>query len=153
MATGAAKPWLFRPWLTLAALLMLFASAAAASGRLDNSGLSEPAVREFLATLQDAVKRNDAAAVAALVEYPVRINRRQGRSHIGNPRAFASRYYEIFDHRVRSIVLRQRFEDLFSNSRGIMLGAGEVWFSGICDATSAYGACDNPRIRIIAINR
>jgi len=153
MVKGAAEPRLFRPWLILLALLMLSTAAAASDGRLNNSGLSEPAVREFLVTLQDAVKRNDAAAVAALVEYPVRINARQGRSHIGNPRAFAFRYYEIFDHRVRNVVLKQRFEDLFSNSRGIMLGAGEVWFSGICDATSAYGACDNPRIRIIAINR
>jgi len=153
MVTNAAKPWLFPPWLTLAALLMLFTAAAAADGRLNSSGLSEPAVREFLATLQDAVKRNDAAAVAALVEYPVRINRRQGRSHIGNPRAFASRYYEIFDHRVRSIVLNQRFENLFSNSRGVMLGDGEIWISGICDAPPVYGACDGLRIRIIAINR
>ncbi len=43
---------------------------------------------------------------------------------------------------------RQTFATLFANAEGVMVGDGEIWFSGICaDAT-----CSAVRVRIIALN-
>ncbi len=99
--------------------------------------------RSFFEKLQKAVADDDKAAVAAMVDYPfqARIN---GKSvKIRDAAHFIADYERIMTPRVRHSLAHQRYEDLFANWQGVMVGDGEIWFS----AVGASGA-----VRITAIN-
>ena len=90
-------------------------------------------VRETLATLQDAVRKHDAAAVAALVSYPITINPHKPNALIiRTPATFVARYDQIITPHIAEVIEKQKYEDLFVNYQGAMLGDGEVWVAGIC---------------------
>ncbi|CAJ0684602.1 hypothetical protein LMG18091_00211 [Ralstonia wenshanensis] len=56
-------------------------------------------------------------------------------------------YPMIFNPRVKAAIDAQRFEDVFVSYRGIMIGNGEVWISGISERGRS-----KPTIKIISIN-
>ena len=96
-------------------------SDEATSARLDALfGAHEP-YRAFLAALKDAASKDE----------------------------FARRYDELFTPAVVAAVEQQTYATLFANAEGVMIGNGEVWFSGICaDAT-----CSDASVKIIAVNQ
>ena len=118
---------------------------AAAEGRFDVAGLSEQKVREFFAKLKSAVSARDVSGVAALTEFPLTLG---GDVSITNATMFTAKYDAIFTPKVIQALKAQSFETLFSNWRGVMVGDGELWFSGICDDPS----CRSYRIRITSIS-
>lgn len=113
------------------------------------ANVGDPAkVREILSTLQQAVQKHDAAAVAAIVSYPITINPRKPNAIlIRTPKAFVDHYDQIITPRIAEIVEKQKYEDLFVNDQGAMLGDGEVWISGICRDTT----CKQTDIKIRTI--
>ena len=138
--------------LVLALGLLSTMAHAEPTDRFAVAGLTEAQVRKTFDALQAAVTADDADAVSRLVVYPLRVNGRSNR-RIRDRRAFLAAYQDLFDAKLRSIVRRQRFEDLFVNWQGVMLGEGALWISGICERPSKPFECRNPRIGIITINQ
>lgn len=46
-----------------------------------------------------------------------------------------------------SAVTKQKYEDLFVNSHGVMIGNGQVWVNGVCKDD----ACKKRDVKIITI--
>jgi len=114
--------------------------------------LTEAEVKTFLAALQGAVMRNDGAAVAKLVHYPVRVYWDNRRVHFGTEKAFAARYLEIFDVRLRRAVLDERGDALVAGENGVLLAGGALLVVGVCEAP-ATGPCRHARAAISAVSR
>ncbi|HTH54260.1 MAG TPA: hypothetical protein VL495_09930 [Edaphobacter sp.] len=83
--------------------------------------------------LKQAVEKHDAAAVAALISYPITINPRTKKAiSIRTPKTFIARYDQIVTPHIADVIEKQKYEDLFVNDQGAMFGSGEVWIAGIC---------------------
>lgn len=110
-------------------------------------GAHEP-YRVFLRDLQEAVAADARQQVAAMVSYPLRARIRDHAVQLGDAQQFLARYDEILTPKTLEAISQQSYQGLFANSRGVMIGTGQVWFSGICrDA-----GCRARTIRIIAFN-
>src|SRR5882757_2745114 len=89
-------------------------------------------VKQILTTLQQAVAKHDAATVASLVHYPIKVNPGKKPFTIKNEKAFIKDYDGIITHDIQDAILKQKYENLFVNSQGAMIGGGEVWITGFC---------------------
>ncbi|MCU1226701.1 MAG: hypothetical protein JWQ42_4794 [Edaphobacter sp.] len=89
-------------------------------------------VQHLVTDLQQAVAKHDAAAVAALVHYPIKINPGTRPFTIRTPQAFIARYDRIITPAIATVIQRQKYEDLFVNYKGAMFGNGEVWITSTC---------------------
>ena len=139
---------------TLAGLVLSLnvAFAATATGP---DGLDDEEVTIFLTQLQEAVRTDDAAAVAALVNLPLRVNYavkgRRGAANtvrITSNERFVRDYGRIFTANVKQAVLDQAPAKLFRNAPGVMIGDGEVWYAGVCQDKK----CTRIHIGVIAVN-
>jgi len=110
----------------------------------DQAGLDLDDARAFFNCLKIASAHDDKDTLSQLIRYPLRTN---GRNTIRTPAAFKRAYPTIFNSRVKRAIEAQRFEDLFVSYRGLMVGGGEVWISGI--ATKSAGKTP---LKIISIN-
>jgi hypothetical protein len=128
-------------------------TAADVEGRFAVAGLEESAVHAFLTELQAAVRAGNASKLADLVSYPLPVNTGGHADAIRTKAQFVKRYSDIIDSVTAKAILNQRFEDLFSNWQGVMIGSGNVWLSGICENESPRGTCKGQRVLIVAVNR
>jgi hypothetical protein len=122
-----------------AALIALLPVATLAQSRTDidkaiETNIGDPVkVHETFTQLQQAVAKHDAAAVAALVNYPITINPRTNKAmRVRTPQAFIAGYDKIITPHICKVVEDQKYEQLFVNYQGAMFGSGEVWIAGIC---------------------
>jgi hypothetical protein len=117
--------------------------------RLDRLYGAHQPYADFLVALKQASAANDRQAIARMVHYPFSTHLAARRRTLATPKAFLARYTDIMTPKVRAAIAAQTYETLFSNSNGLMIGSGEVWFTGKCvDAT-----CSKPAIiGISAIN-
>jgi hypothetical protein len=84
--------------------------------------------RAFLTELQNAVKAEDKAKVAAMISYPLLVIHGSLRTRIKTKAEFLGQYEAIFDAHVRQTIAQQSAKCLFGNYQGAMIGDGEVWF-------------------------
>ena len=126
---------------TLIVLTSLFVSPTLAQGTptdIDKSidtmlgDHTHSKVQRLVTDLQEAVAKHDAAAVAALVHYPIKINPGSKPLTIRTPRAFITRYDRIITPDIAAVIQKQKYEDLFVNYQGAMFGNGEVWITSHC---------------------
>jgi len=97
--------------------------------------------------LQQAVAANDAAAVAALVDYPF-ATVRDGRSlKVADAGAFVRDYDTIMTPDIAEAIKRQKYSQLMVNYKGVMFGNGEAWVNGIC----RDDACKDVDVRVVAL--
>jgi hypothetical protein len=98
------------------------------------NNIGDPAkFQSVMTSLQEAVTKHDAAAVAALVSYPITINPRTNRAmRVRTSQAFVASYDKIITPHIADVIERQKYEQLFVNYQGAMFGTGEVWIAGIC---------------------
>ena len=89
-------------------------------------------VQQLLTHLQQSVASHNAAAVAALVHYPIKVNPGKKPFTVKNEKAFIKNYDGIITHDIQDAILKQKYENLFVNSQGAMIGDGEVWITGFC---------------------
>jgi hypothetical protein len=89
-------------------------------------------VQQLLTTLQRAVAKHDAATVASLVHYPIKVNPGKKPFTVKNEKAFIKNYDGIITHDIQDAIFKQKYEKLFVNSQGAMIGGGEVWITGFC---------------------
>ncbi len=119
--------------ISVASLILLPCSAAAQNSRVQidqsiQNNVGDPAkFQRVFSDLQHAVAKHDAAVVAALVNYPITIN--PGTSnvmYIRAAQAFIASYDKIITPSVADMIVRQKYENLFVNYRGAMVGDGQV---------------------------
>lgn len=91
--------------------------------------------RAFLTELQNAVKAEDKAKVAAMIAYPLLVIHGDRKTRIKSKAEFLSQYATIFDAHVRQAIAQQSAKCLFGNYQGAMIGNGEVWFREQPDGT------------------
>lgn len=87
------------------------------------------------AAFKQAVADHDAAKVAELVDYPLRVTIGGKKSRVRSAKEFVARYAQIMTPAIQAVITEQRYADLFVNSAGVMFGNGEVWLRGICKDT------------------
>jgi hypothetical protein len=122
---------LLQPTLT-AAQTSSAASTTALDKSIDLSVGNHVKVQQILTTLQQAVAKHDAATVASLVHYPIKVNPGKKPFTIKNEKAFIKDYDRIITHDIQDAIFKQKYENLFVNSQGAMIGDGEVWITGFC---------------------
>jgi hypothetical protein len=135
--------------LMLAAVSARAAAPPAPAEPFAVAGISSAEASRVLRELQAAVAARDALAVAALTECPLIVNGKRGPT---NRDRFVRDFAAIYTAKVRAAVLNQTLVGLFANSKGIMIGNGEVWIAALCDAGTSAGGCDNRRVRVTSIN-
>lgn len=104
--------------------------------------------RAFLRELQGAVAADERSRVAAMVSYPLRVKIHARVVHIGTTQQFLRHYDELLPPATRALIAAQSYEGLFVNSQGVMIGSGQLWFSGVCGDE----LCSRRTIKIIAFN-
>ncbi|SFJ42406.1 hypothetical protein [Aerobium aerolatum] len=88
----------------------------------------------FFDNLKKAVAAGDKSAVAAVIEYPFQV-RIGGKSlKIRDAAHFIADYDQVITAKVKHALQGQTYETLFANWQGVMVGEGEIWFSGVGDA-------------------
>jgi hypothetical protein len=123
--------------VVLALLIALFV-AASSPARADNpyavAGISNPAhVTQFLARLKQAMAADDHAAVAAMVNYPLRVHSAAGRPTMyRNAAGLNANYARVFTPDVKAAVAAAKPDNLFARDLGVMIGdEGEIWINEI----------------------
>lgn len=101
------------------------------------------AAARFLSELQRAVAAGERARVARMVLYPLRTRVSRRRVVLRNARQLLARYDALFNPHVKAVLAGQKFEGIFRNWQGYMVGRGEIWFEQLADTGE---------FRIIAIN-
>ena len=99
---------------------------------IDLSVGSHVKVERLLTDLQASVAKHNTAAVAALVHYPIKVNPGKHPITIKNPKAFIKDYDRIITQDIAAAIYKQKYDALFVNSQGVMIGDGEVWITGFC---------------------
>lgn len=137
--------------MLFAAMLAVFAGSASThaqtAAEVDSSlndlfGDHVP-YRQFFDRLQKAVGSDDKAVVAAMVDYPFQARINGKAVKLRDEAHFVADYDMIVTSKVKRAIASQTYATLFANWQGVMIGDGEVWFSGVGDAET---------IKIIAIN-
>ncbi len=103
--------------------------------------------RHVITAFQAAVQAHDAAGVAALVSYPITVRVGGTSRTIKTPQKFIARYDSIITPAIAAAVQGQAYDSMMVNSKGVMLGQGEVWFNGTCRDAK----CTTSTVRVIAI--
>lgn len=98
---------------------------------------------EFFAKLQAAIAAGDKATVAGLVDYPFQARIGDKAIKVRDAAHFIADYDRVITAKVKAAVAKQTYATLFANWQGVMIGDGEIWFSGIGDGK---------QVKIIAIN-
>ncbi|MEI2263681.1 hypothetical protein [Erwinia sp. CGal63] len=117
--------------------------------RLDSLFGSHQPYRDFFMDLQKAVAAKDKDRVVTLVAYPLKVGVK-GKEHIfRTPAMLKKRYDSVFTPELSQIIVSQKYEELFARDQGVMMGDGQLWFSGVC----ADKACKKSRVLITRINQ
>lgn len=94
--------------------------------------------------LQRGIAAHDTAAVAALMRYPVRVSIAGKSQKVADAAAFQRDYDKIVTPSLATLIGEQKFDTLFVNWQGVMLGQGEVWINGVCPDND----CAKPDIKV-----
>lgn len=89
--------------------------------------------KDFFFKLKAAVLEHQKEKVADLIGFPVTVSDGERKFVINNKKEFLFYYDLIFDKALLKTIEQQRFDELFVNWRGVMIGSGEIWYAGICE--------------------
>ena len=77
----------------------------------------EPKARAFLAALKAAVRTGDKQKIAAMVEYPLRVNTDKTHRMVQSTPQFLADYDRLFTASIRNAIEKQTPECLFETGR------------------------------------
>lgn len=120
--------------LALITLFMATSGPVLADNPYAVAGISNPAhVTQFIARLKQAVATDDRGTVAAMVDYPLRVNPSKGQTiYYRNAAAVRANYARIFTPEVKAAVAATKPDDnLLARDKGVMIGNGEIWMNEI----------------------
>lgn len=137
--------------LLIAALLIAMTEVTTAGAQsaeemnktLDDLYGAHAPYHRFFEKLKKAVAESDKETVASMVEYPFQARIDGKAMKIRDTAHFVADYDKVISAKVKQAVVKQTYPALFANWQGVMIGDGEIWFSGIDD---------NNTVKIIAIN-
>ena len=119
----------------------------AVDARIDRVLGDHAPYRAAFARLQRAVAAEDAATVAAMVDYPFTATIDGRKTAIEDADAFVAQYARVVTPAVAEVVAKQRYADLAVSQRGVMFGDGQAWLNGIC----GDDACTAQKVKVVAI--
>ncbi len=105
---------------------------AAVDEAIDSNLGDHERYKAVIVALQRAVAAEDAAAVAALVEYPISVQVDGKDRTIKDPAGFIDAYGKFMTPEIRQAIVGTDYKDLFVNYKGVMFGNGQAWINGIC---------------------
>ena len=124
------------------------AAGAFAEGDYRLAGFPDPApVNRLVATVQSALRANQAAPILPLVQYPLRVNLTAGNQarYVATPEALGADFTNLFTGTVTRLLLKSPARRLYADPRGVMVGDGTLWIGPTGDPRQ-------PTPKIIAIN-
>jgi RNA polymerase sigma factor (sigma-70 family) len=165
LADGVARHWAWQVWKPWVLATSALVSVTAGVQALRTPTLVEPQVRvpvrddysaagfprpepvgELVLALQQAILRKDVAAAAALMRFPLRVNTPAGVLTVSDATALAANWERVFPRDVSSLVLKSPRTRLYCDSRGVMVGTGELWLGAIQGPDGTVSA------RVTAVN-
>jgi hypothetical protein len=144
-----AQSLLITLFVAVAPLSTMAQSDAEVSKTLDSLFGDHKPYQAFLVELQKAVAAADKPAVAGLIGYPLKTKVAGKATTLHNAHEFTGHYDALMTAKVTAAIKGQAYAKLFANAQGVMIGDGEVWFSGICSDT----ACSKQTVKVIAVNQ
>ncbi|NLS00693.1 hypothetical protein HGP17_28015 [Rhizobium sp. P38BS-XIX] len=143
-----------KTYLAVAAALLAFGMVQPALAQnvsdtdasLDKLFGEHASYHQFFDDLRKAIGANDKHAVAAMVDYPFKTKINGKPTTVKSAAGFIVSYDKIVTVDVKDAVVQQTYPALFANWQGVMIGKGNVWFSGL------VGKDKKTRIKIIGIN-
>jgi hypothetical protein len=123
-------PRLFTPLLLIITLAAKTALAQDGLARCDlvAAGPGEAAFLAFDKELRSALSSGDAAALALLVRFPLRVTFSDGaKISLHDPATVQLRFEEVFPPPLRAVVMNQKPRAVFCRYDGIMYGRGALW--------------------------
>lgn len=81
---------------------------------------------DFIMKLKSMVRGNDAAAISAVVSYPLTLFINRKKTQVTGAEMFIRYYGQIFNTRVTEALLAQSLGDVQADSRGLVIGKGEL---------------------------
>lgn len=102
------------------------------NARLDQVFGEHESFGEVFDILYRAVDAGDAATVASLAKYPLRVATNGEEYEIDSEQTFIDNYDTIITPGIRDVIVSQDFALLFVNQDGVMYDDGDVWISPIC---------------------
>jgi hypothetical protein len=96
-----------------------------------------------------AIADGDKAAVAALVEYPIKVDLDGSKATIRDPATFIRDYDKIVTPAIARAIEAQKYSELMVNGQGVMFGNGETWINGVCKPGSAD--CSEFEVKVVTI--
>ncbi|WP_051261404.1 hypothetical protein [Desulfovibrio inopinatus] len=132
-------------WSLLGVIVLCFCVQTAFAGQYSVAGVDDDAVvKDFVLKLKGIVEKNDAAAFAQILSYPLTVRSDNGVvATVKNEKQAVQKYSVMVNAKVKQAVLSQDPDTLFANYQGIMIGDGEIWLS-----PDEHGL-----LKIIAINQ
>jgi len=95
----------------------------------------------FIMIMKDMVRNDEREYISSLISYPVTVTINNRKVRITGKNEFIKNYPYIFNKKVKDSLLQQPLADIQANSKGIMIGSGELWINMV-----------NSRIMITAVN-
>jgi len=121
-------------------------SEAEVNARLDGLFGNHKPYRAFFTDLKAAIVAGNKQAVAAMVAYPLTVKIGGKDVSLRSTQDLLARYDQVVTARVVAAARTQTYETLFARDTGVMIGDGEIWFSGIC----SDNACRRQTVKVIA---
>ncbi|MHA6529310.1 hypothetical protein [Paenibacillus sp. BAC0078] len=92
------------------------------------AGIKNPIVFEHnFSLLQKVVKEGKKSEVANLMVYPLKVNNKGKTIEIKTKKDFIAKYDKIMTAKIKKALLAQKVDKVFVNSKGVMIGNGELW--------------------------
>ncbi len=112
------------------------------------AGVDPKEARAFFLGIKTEAGTLDRSALVKRVAYPITVDLKARRKvKLRNPAQLLEHFDEVFTPKVLGAIHGQAYEDLFVNYQGMMIGSGEVWFTGLKGPSGKFD-----QLRIIAIN-
>ena len=116
----------------LAVALFLCGTTVVRAAEVGPDGMTAAELKEFLTSLQSALRLGDATQVARHMYFPLRVKTENGVTHSYGGVAFDRHFEQIFTPALRQAVLAQDPARLMRSARGAMVGDGRLWISSVC---------------------
>jgi hypothetical protein len=122
--------------------------ASETNARLDALFGAHQPYEQFLHALRRATDGGNWTEVATMIAYPISVTISGKKTKLRSQKVFVALATEIMTPKVIAAIHTQAYSGIFANAEGVMIGDGEVWFSGVCRDS----ACTNPPIKITSIH-
>ena len=108
-----------------------------------NAAPYEAAITRF----QHAVREHDAEAVAEMMDFPFDTRIAGKVRTVADAQEFIRDYDAIVTADMAQVIASQRYDDLHTETDGIMFGRGEAWLVGVC----VDHACKQVNVRVMTL--